>query len=53
LSASKADTDAQKKQSSYKAVETVLGTEGSLWWERFDENVGLESGVKERWTYGW
>jgi len=29
-------------------VESVLRTEGSLWWERFEEKVGLEPGVKER-----
>ena len=29
-------------------VESVLRTEGSLWWERFEEKVGLELGVKER-----
>ena len=34
--------DAQKKRSSHKAVESVLRTEGSLWWERFEEKVGLE-----------
>jgi len=33
-------------------VESVLRTEGSLWWERFEEKVGLEPGVKERGTYG-
>ena len=27
---------------------SVLRTEGSLWWERFEEKVGLEPGVKER-----
>ena len=27
--------DAQKKRASYKAVESVLRPEGSLWWERF------------------
>jgi len=31
----------------------VLRTEGSLWWERFEEKVGLEPGVKERGSYGW
>jgi len=44
--------DAQKKRSSHKAVESVLRTEGSLWWERFEEKVGLQLGVKERGTYG-
>jgi len=29
-------------------VESVLRTEGSLWWERFEEKIGLEPGVKER-----
>ena len=42
----------RKEQSSHKAVESVLRTEGSLWWERFEEKVGLEPGVKERGTYG-
>jgi len=41
----------RKKRSSHKAVESVLRTEGSLWWERFEEKVGLEPGVKERGTY--
>jgi len=27
--------------------------EGSLCWERFEEEVGLEPGVKDRRTYGW
>jgi len=38
-----------------KSVESVLGLEGkgSLWRERFVEEVGLEPGVKERWSYGW
>jgi len=40
--------DAQKKRSSHKAVESDLRPEGSLWWERFEEKVGLEPGVKER-----
>jgi len=39
---------AQKKQSSHKAVESVLKPEGSLWWDRFVKKVGLERGVKER-----
>ena len=42
----------KKKRSSHKAVESVLRTEGSLWWERFEEKVGLEPGVEERGTYG-
>ena len=45
--------DAQKKRSSHKAVESVLRSEGSLWWERFVKKVGLEPGVKERGSYGW
>jgi len=36
-----------------KSVESVLRLEGSLWGERFVEKVGLEPGVKERWSYGW
>ena len=36
-----------------KSVESVLRLEGSLWWERFVKEVGLESGVKKRWSYGW
>ena len=36
-----------------KAVESVLGPEGSLWWERFVKKVGLKPGVKERGSYGW
>jgi len=35
------------------SVESVLRLEGSLWGERFVEEVGLEPGVKERWSYGW
>ena len=30
-----------------KSVESVLRLEGSLWGERFVEEVGLEPGVKE------
>ena len=30
----------------------VSPEDGSLWWERFEEKVGLEPGVKERGTYG-
>jgi len=30
-----------------KSVESVLRLEGSLWWERFVKEVGLEPGVKE------
>ena len=36
-----------------KSVESVLKLEGSLWWERFVKEVGLEPGVKERGSYGW
>ena len=36
-----------------KSVESVLRLEGSLWGERFVEEVRLEPGVKERWSYGW
>jgi len=36
-----------------KSVESVLRLEGSLWWERFVEEVCLEPGVKERGSYGW
>jgi len=42
----------RKKRTSHKVVELVLRTEGSLWWERFEEKVGLEMEVKERGTYG-
>jgi len=30
-----------------KSVESVLRLEGSLWWERFVKEIGLEPGVKE------
>jgi len=36
-----------------KSVESVLRLEGSLWWERFVKEVGLELAVKERGSYGW
>jgi len=36
-----------------KSVESVLRLEGSLWGGIFAEEVGLESGVKERGSYGW
>jgi len=36
-----------------KSVESVLNLEGSLWWERFVKEVGLEPGVKERESYEW
>jgi len=36
-----------------KSVGSVLSLEGSLWWERFVKEVGLEPGVKERGSYGW
>jgi len=35
-----------------KSVESVLRPKESLWWEGFVEEVGLESGVKERGSYG-
>ena len=35
-----------------KSIELVLMAEGSLWWERFVEEVGLESGAKEKGSYG-
>ena len=31
-----------------KSVESVLRPGGSLWWERFVKEVGLEPEVKER-----
>jgi len=31
-----------------KSVESVLRLEGSLWWERFVKEVGLEARVKEK-----
>jgi len=36
-----------------KSVESDLRLEGSLWWERFLKEIGLEMGVKERGSYGW
>jgi len=36
-----------------KSVELVLRSEGSLWWERFVKEIGLEPGVKERGSDGW
>ena len=36
-----------------KSVESVLRLEGSLWGERFVEEVGLDLGVKETGSYGW
>ena len=36
-----------------KSVESVMRPEGSLWWERFVKEVGLEPGVKERGSYAW
>jgi len=36
-----------------KSVESVLRLEGTLWWETFVEEVGLEPGMKERGSYGW
>jgi len=35
-----------------KSVESVLRLEGSLWWERFVKDVGIEAGVKERGSDG-
>jgi len=40
--------DARKKRPGVKSVKSVLWLEGSLWWERFVKEVGLEPGVKER-----
>jgi len=39
--------DAQKKRE-VRGLESVLMLEGSLWWERFVKEVGLEPEVKER-----
>ena len=36
-----------------KSVESVMRLEWSLWWERFVKEVGLETGVKQRGSYGW
>jgi len=36
-----------------KSVESVLRLRGSLWWERFVKEVGLELGVEERGSYAW
>ena len=36
-----------------KSLESVLRLEGSLWGERFVEEVGIETGLKERGSYGW
>jgi len=36
-----------------ESVESVLRLEGSLWWERFVKEIGLEPGVKERGSYRW
>ena len=30
-----------------KSMESVLGLEGSQWWERFVKEVAFESGMKE------
>ena len=35
------------------SVESVLRLEGSIWWERFVKEIGLEPGVKARGSYGW
>jgi len=31
-----------------KSMESVLRLEGSLWWERFVKEIGLEPGVKDK-----
>ena len=49
----KIKTEMIRRNGPVKAAESVLRTEGSLWWERFEEKVGLEPGVKERGSYGW
>ena len=36
-----------------KYMVSVLRLEGSLWWERFVKEVGIEPGLKERGSYGW
>ena len=36
-----------------KSVESVLRLGGSLWWERFVNEIGFEAGVKEGGSYGW
>jgi len=36
-----------------RSVQSVLRPEGSLWWESFMTEVGLEPAVKERGNYGW
>jgi len=38
--------DAQKRHPVVKSIESVLRLEGSVWWERFVKEVGLEPGVK-------
>jgi len=46
--------DAQKKRSGHevRGVSPEAGRpEGSLWWERFVKEVGLETGVKESGRY--
>jgi len=40
--------DAGRNSQIVKSVESVLMRKGSLWWERFVKEVGLEAGVKER-----
>ena len=42
----------QKKRSG-REVRAVSPEPGSLWWQRFVREVGLEAGVKERGSYGW
>ena len=45
--------DAQKKRSGRAVRGVSPEAEGSLWWERFVKEVGLEPGVKGRGSYGW
>jgi len=46
-------TEMLRRNGPVKAVESVLRQERSLWWERFVKKVGLETGVKDIWSYGW
>jgi len=39
------------KRSGHEVRGVSPGLEGSLWWERFVKEVGLDPGVKEH--YGW
>jgi len=34
------------------SMESVMRPEGSIWWERFVKEVGLEPVVKERGSFG-